>query len=92
MQELRNGESSCRLRESRQLVQQICANVHAAFVCKSYFISHAWMKVCCKPCCMPDYMALQYGTLWHCHPESSCCKVNCLRLMLVGSAAYRLEW
>lgn len=33
------------LKVARQLVQQIEANVHAAFVCKTYFASHAWIKV-----------------------------------------------
>ena len=33
------------LKVARQLAQEIEANMHAAFVCKTYFVSHAWMKV-----------------------------------------------
>ena len=38
-------EPDVQLESGAKLVQQMNANVHAAFVCKAYYTSQIWMKV-----------------------------------------------
>ena len=45
LQGLRIGAGGLELKESRRVMQQMGANVAAAFACKFYFVSHAWSKV-----------------------------------------------
>ena len=45
LQELPVTGSDTLLESGRQLVEQIRVNVHAAYVCKAYYLSHVWMKV-----------------------------------------------